>query len=107
MLKKIAIASVVFASACIADGVGGDPGALYTEKGLSPDEQTELEATARELSPDPEQPAFCAMLPQDGGACAHACDQDALLSFIPEGTCATFACPLSDGTTHVTGGCND
>lgn len=106
MLKKIGIMSVVFASACIGDGVEGDPGALYTDKGISPSEQETSELTARESLPDPEEPAFCAMLPQDGGACAHACDEDALLTFIPEGTCATFACPLSDGTTHVTGGCN-
>jgi hypothetical protein len=104
MLKKIAIVSVIFASACIGDGVGGDPGALYTDKGLSPSEQG---LQAREAPPDMDKAPQCADLPQDDSACAHACDQDALLSYIPEGTCATFNCPLADGSMYVTGGCNN
>lgn len=47
----------------------------------------------------------CAQLPQDGSACAHACDPVALEAFIPEGTCATFECPLADGTVVRVGGC--
>lgn len=103
MLKKIAIASVIFASACIGDGVGGDPGPIPTDKGLSPSEQG---LQLRESPPDMNHIPSCADFPQDDSACAHACDQDALLSYIPEGTCATFRCPMADGSTFVTGGCN-
>jgi hypothetical protein len=106
MLKKIAIVSVIFASACIDDGVEGDPGALYTDKGISPSEEATSELTARESLPDPNEAPMCAMLPQEEGACAHACDQDALLEFIPKGSCASFSCTLTDGSTFVTGGCN-
>jgi hypothetical protein len=104
MLKKIAIASVIFASACIGDGVKGDPGPIPTDKGLSPSEQG---LQAREAPPDLEKAPACTDLPQDDSACAHACDEDALLSYIPEGTCATFRCPLTNGGTYVTGGCNN
>ena len=104
MLKKIAIVSVIFASACIGDGVGGDPGPIPTDKGLSPSEQT---LTSREAPPDIQKAPECAALPQDDSACAHACDEEVLLSYIPEGTCATFRCPLADGSEYVTGGCNN
>jgi hypothetical protein len=56
-------------------------------------------AVAAESSPS------CAMLPDDGSACAHACDPDALQGFIPPGTCATFECELTDGTVIRVGGC--
>jgi hypothetical protein len=104
MLKKIAIVSVIFASACIGDGVGGDPGPIPTDKGLSPSEQG---LSSREGVPDMDRAPECADLPQDDSACAHACDEDALLSYIPEGTCATFSCPLANGETYVMGGCNN
>lgn len=51
-------------------------------------------------------PEQCALLPTDGSACAHACDSEAIKQFVPEGTCATFECPLSDGSTLRAGGCN-
>ena len=104
MLKKIAIVSFIFASACIGDGVEGDPGAVYTDKGLSPSEQG---LQTRQAPPDMNKVPACADFPQDDSACAHACDQDALLSYIPEGTCMTFSCPMPDGSTFVTGGCNN
>jgi len=106
MLKKIAIASVIFASACIDDGVGGDPGPIPADKEPLPSEQ-ELEQTPRERTPDMAIVPACNEFPQDDSACAHACDQDALLSYIPEGTCMTFSCPMKDGSTYVTGGCNN
>jgi len=114
MLKKIVAATVaVFASACIIDdGVKGTPGSISTDKtpddpsdDTPQDEPTTVTAT-RQRQPSPNDPAMCSLLPQDDSACAHACDEGALLGYIPEGTCATFSCPLSDGTTLVTGGCN-
>jgi hypothetical protein len=116
MLKKIvAGVAVVFASACIDDGIKGSPGSLPTEETPEQtandtplDEPTTMaeESAARQTRHDPEDPAVCSMLPHDDSACAHACDEDALLAYIPEGTCASFSCPLTDGTTFVTGGCN-
>jgi len=52
------------------------------------------------------QPNLCNLLPDDDSACAHACDPAAFADAIPEGTCAVFDCPLSDGTIYRTGGCN-
>ena len=61
---------------------------------------------AQDHEPDPnEAPAACEGFPDDGSACSQACNPDALRSFIPEGTCATFECPYSDGTTVRVGGC--
>lgn len=52
------------------------------------------------------QPGECDLLPQDGSACAHACDPGALAAFIPQGTCAVFDCPLTNGTSIRVGGCS-
>ena len=117
MLKKIVvIAAVVFTAACIDDGVHGTQGVLPTEE--SPDETAIDEPTLAPTSTAEENPATqsrvrddglppeCDLLPNDGSACAHACDVDALRAFIPEGTCATFTCPLTDGNQFVIGGCN-
>ncbi|HUS32563.1 MAG TPA: hypothetical protein VMZ53_28875 [Kofleriaceae bacterium] len=113
MLKKIVVALVVvFGSACIDDGVNGTPGSLPTdetpeEPGIdTPAEMPQTALTERSRQQNPGDPAVCELLPQDDSACAHACDEDVLLTYIPEGTCASFACPLTDGTTFVTGGCN-
>lgn len=110
MLKKIAITAVLFASACIGDGVDGSPASLPTDETPAPDGTTKVpapETFARERQPDPETPSpVCDLLPADDSACAHACDPDGLVSYIPAGTCATFKCPLADGTTYLTGGCN-
>lgn len=108
MLKKIFAVAAIFASACIGDGLSGSPGSLPTDE--TPDPGTEtvpVSSIARERLPDPtsSQPV-CDLLPQDDSACAHACEPNALLGYIPAGTCATFTCPLADGTTYMTGGCN-
>ncbi len=52
------------------------------------------------------EPQVCKLLPAGDGACAHACDPVALATFIPEGTCATFTCTLTDGSEFRAGGCN-
>jgi hypothetical protein len=91
--------AVVFA-ACVADGVEGTPGSLPADEGSS---QVDLAVTQRmQLLDDPR----CKLLPADDGACAHACDPDALKAFIPPNTCASFACTLTDGSTLIAGGCN-
>jgi hypothetical protein len=50
--------------------------------------------------------AQCDLLPQDDSACAHACEPDVLLTFVPAHQCITFKCALTDGETLYTGGCN-
>lgn len=52
----------------------------------------------------PTPPVPCEGFPSDG-ACSQACNPDALRSFIPPGTCATFECPRSDGSIVRVGGC--
>ena len=85
MLAKVAAAAVLIAVAC------------SDNNGL-----TAADAEGSSLT----DPKTCALLPNDDSACAHACDEDALRAFILHGTCATFSCPLRDGTTLVVGGCN-
>jgi hypothetical protein len=71
-------------------------------------DQSELPTAARSSPQDPTDPDLdvCNMLPDDDSACAHACDPVALSAFIPEGTCVTFTCTLTDGSEYRTGGCN-
>jgi len=41
------------------------------------------------------------------GACALACDNDALIDqYVPEGVCMILECELVDGRTIPAGGCN-
>lgn len=53
-------------------------------------------------TPTPSAP--CEGFPSEG-ACSQACNPEALRAFIPPGTCATFDCPRSDGSTVRVGGC--
>jgi hypothetical protein len=58
------------------------------------------EARERELPAD-----FCDHLPTDG-ACAFACDVEALEQYIPAGSCVLMTCTLDTGETFKTGGCH-
>jgi len=49
-------------------------------------------------------PTICDLLPSDG-ACADACDPDALAQLIPPGACALIVCQLTDGRVINFGGC--
>jgi hypothetical protein len=71
-------------------------------------EEGELPTSARRTPQDPMDPdqGVCNLLPMDDSACAHACDPVALSAFIPQGTCVTFTCTLTDGSQYRTGGCN-
>lgn len=51
-----------------------------------------------ELSAEVE-PSVCELLPDDGSACSAACDPEQLSEFVPAGTCAVFACTLTNGDT--------
>lgn len=106
MLKLIATTALVL-SACIADGIGGSPGPIPVEDGKDsepappePDMQNFAGDSAADDSID------CALLPEGDDACAHACDPDGLLGYIPEGTCVKFECTQTDGRPFSTGGCN-
>ncbi|NVB83256.1 MAG: hypothetical protein HOV81_33095 [Kofleriaceae bacterium] len=107
MLKLIATTALVL-SACIGDGLGGDPGPLPVEDGKEFDPATEpddnVQTFVGEETPDNE--IDCALLPEGDDACAHACDPDGLVSYIPAGTCVKFECELTDGRPFTTGGCN-
>ena len=46
----------------------------------------------------------CDLVPAEG-PCADLCDPEALAEHIPEGTCVTFVCHLTDGRRVLTGGC--
>lgn len=43
------------------------------------------------------EPDICDLLPDDCGACSVACDWEALVEYVPPGTCAAFICELVDG----------
>lgn len=104
MWKKLLLAAAALAAAtCVGDGVEGMAGSLPTEE--SPTDQTpSIALRMRDESQQMAKP--CDVLPSDDEACAHACEPDALLAYIPAGTCASFACPMRDGSYFITGGCN-
>jgi hypothetical protein len=104
MLVKTAWVSVVVCLGCIDDGVEGQAGSFPKEEGAIEDRM--LEPVPREKDPQATLD-LCNKLAAGDGACAHACDPDTLIAYIPKGSCATFVCPLPDGTQYITGGCND
>ena len=111
-MRKLLFVTAMLAAAC-AEQVGPgtapdeDEDSVWvpdpTDEGSVPSDTAEF---TRERMRDPE-PDVCSMLPADEGACTHACDPVALASFIPDGTCATFTCTLTDGSIYRTGGCNN
>jgi hypothetical protein len=103
-MRKLLYIVMVTACAACAEQVDAPIGEI---DGMSPPpvEQEDAEELGRQRTYYADQDASCAQLPNDGSACAHACDQAALEQFIPPGTCATFECPLPDGTVMRVGGC--
>ncbi len=111
-MRNLLVVTALFAAAC-AEQTGPGVGPDEDEDPLlwpvpTDDLPPDLPTTARSLNDDPEDPNLeeCALLPDDDGACAHACDPDALAAFIPQGTCVTFSCTLTNGKLFRTGGCN-
>jgi len=105
MWKKLLLAAAAISAAtCVGDGVEGMPGALPTDESPPNAPLTVIERVT-EQAPPTDKP--CEVLPSDDEACAHACDPDALVAYIPAGTCASFACPTRDGGYYVVGGCNN
>ena len=50
---------------------------------------------------------LCAVPPDAEGACALACDPEAVLEeYVEEGVCVLFECPLANGDITRVGGCN-
>lgn len=77
-----------------------------------PDTPVEEDGDPTVTDPDPEGFAaqgapFCEVPADAEGACALACDADAVIEqYVPEGTCTIFECPHADGSSIRTGGCN-
>jgi len=87
-------------TACLADST--DPVDDVTmPEGKADADQARLDPTVAAEDLD-----VCGQLPQDDSACAHACEPDVLLTFIPKHSCVTFKCTLTDGGEMFTGGCN-
>lgn len=112
IMRNLLIVSALFGAACAEQtgpGVGPDededPIVPVPTGELPPD----LPTTERPLDDEPDDPNLevCALLPDGDGACTHACDPDALAAFIPQGTCVTFSCTLTNGRPYRTGGCNN
>lgn len=107
-LLVVALAALVL-PACL-DEEGGSNRTLD----LSTDTPTDQIETAAPAGPqhvmkrvdDQPDTSVCAYLPHDDSACSHACDPDVLIHYVPEGTCATFVCDLTNGSQYVTGACN-
>jgi hypothetical protein len=102
MLKLIAT-TVLVLSACAVGGTDELPDANGNE--LDPAGGATVPDTY-EGTWNPDEPSVCDLLPDGDDACAHACEPGGLASYIPEGTCTTFVCTLTDGSTYTTGGCN-
>ena len=65
-----------------------------------------IQAVASEPGDDDEADDICGLLPADG-PCALACDEGALAdTYVPRGTCAAFACTLTDGRTVIVHACH-
>jgi hypothetical protein len=91
-----ATALVLALAGCIDDGAIVDSpssdelAALSAERAVAGDDATDV----------------CALLP-DCGACSLACAPEQLVEqYVPDGTCAVFACELTDGRLLHVSVCN-
>jgi hypothetical protein len=79
------------------------------EEVVPPEEPPNVEESAivsSEDAPPPAEDDICGLLPDDG-PCALACDDAALAEqYVPEGTCAAFACVLTDGRRIIVHACH-
>jgi len=87
-----AVLAVAVLGACTGDAE------TTPDAGLPEPHLGAVDVSAAEL--DGTAPSICDLLP-DEGLCALACDPDALAEHVPDGACAVFACPLSDGRTFT------
>lgn len=67
--------------------------------------QNRITATPVDVETDIGFDPTCSLLPATG-PCSAACDLAVLETYIPQGTCVSFYCVLTDGRTMLAGGCN-
>ncbi|HSD89179.1 MAG TPA: hypothetical protein VLB44_16740 [Kofleriaceae bacterium] len=106
-LLVVALAALVL-PACLDEDTGSN-----RTLDLSTDTPTDTIETAQpgtthvvKRVDDQPDTSVCAYLPKDDSACAHACEPDVLINYVPEGTCVTFLCDLTNGSQYKTGACN-
>lgn len=75
-------------SACV-----DEPGLVSESRTLSDDARATVIIDQMATADEPD---ICDLLP-DCGACSVACDWEALIEYVPPGTCAAFVCELMDG----------
>jgi hypothetical protein len=68
------------------------------------DTQTRERAGADQEKFDTSLP-LCERIVETEGACAVACDEEALQEYIPQGACVLYPCTLDDGRRISVGGC--
>ncbi len=80
-------------SACV-----DEPEVVSESRTLSDDARAVVVKGEMATAPEPD---ICDLLADDCGACSVACDWEALIEYVPPGTCVAFICELVDGR-HVT-----
>ncbi|MBA3391948.1 MAG: hypothetical protein H0T89_04850 [Deltaproteobacteria bacterium] len=108
MMTRAITAALLVCAACVDSDTDAEvPSPIEPDKpgGTDPTEPEldELDATRsiRSASPD-----ICEPDPEAVGACALACDPQAVIdNFVPVGVCAIFECKLADGSLERVGGC--
>jgi hypothetical protein len=103
-MMKLAALLVALATACTTDAT---PVLHRVELalGTADNRLTIVEQGDLHFTSEADDASICDVLPPDG-ACAAACDPEALAQFIPPGVCAVIGCQLTDGRTVKIGGCN-
>jgi hypothetical protein len=96
---------VLFAfTGCAGEDIG-DPPTVDGARQIT--EDVPVSGFAQPEVPEDVSPEGCELAIDITGACSLACFPDAVIEHhVPAGTCATFACELSDGSTLHVGGCN-
>ena len=98
-LARVALFAALAGSAC-AVAEEAPPG------GHPPSVEESADVTEALASPPSVEEDLCDALP-DEGPCSLACDPDALRDeYVPAGTCAAFACTLTDGRTITLHACH-
>jgi hypothetical protein len=98
--RWFAIVLLACVSACVADNdTDDDPPPPASDDGLA-------SASASVIAPsDDDAYNVCEHLPPDP-PCSLICDREALAEYVPESSCAVFACVLTDGREVAVHACH-
>lgn len=112
ILNKLLLAAL---TAFVVPACLDEAAPIETDRTAPTSDETRIDLSDADLEPAPhfgrgeiddKATPLCQQVIETEGACAHACDGEAVMAFVPEGTCALIVCTLESGAYYKIGGCN-